>query len=710
MEGSIVVRDRVGGALVIYLSGNYYTHQGIVENSNFRRYNFMARLGRNITNKLSAELNVRLSNQLNRNSMDQYYGNDLIITGINKSPCLLSTPDTFYLDPPRTPLPDGPPAFQAQRAFLRSNISPREIFGDKPSTNQLIEQYLNTLNTSVSSFNLGIKYMFSDNIFLNASSSATFRKNKFESNMPVNNYGYYIKWNYSSTEKYVLLNQQINLNYHKSINDHEFILVAGYRNYGDNANWNLDSLNSGGMWGFKNSDNYFLRNSLASNGDNGSITRIIQSFATHLNYNFKKKYFLSFIANRENLQINDLVSISNWFPSAAANWEISREPLLNKLSWLSQFNVFANIGLSGNYPVNGLSTNFYDYYKYSFGDSVYNGKAVTQFANHYLKSEISKEYNLGTNIGFFGNRILLQVDYYNKINSGLIVLRNIPQYFMGGKMMYNIGKVSNKGVELSLKLEPVNSPNFDWYSDFTISFNSQKVLETGPEENITFSSLDYLIPTFIVSKNKSLGDIYGYKYLGKWTSKDDTIKNIHVINYGGSKYYKEDTVNTQLNVNDKVPIGKSIPDYTWHWSNTFTYKQFSLDILIYGVAGVNKFNATKAATYIAATNRKISEFMKPGTANLASQIFYQSSYFVENASFIRLKQITLSYRIPQKLIKYGDLTLSVSMDNLLTFTKYSGYDPEASTYTDNSFSDFAVDRGAYPVPRSMFFSLKFDFK
>ena len=218
----------------------------------------------------------------------------------------------------------------------------------------------------------------------------------------------------------------------------------------------------------------------------------------------------------------------------------------------------------------------------------------------------------------------------------------------------------------------------------------------------------------------------GYKYLGKWDNSTALISN-GVINSGGSKYLKIDTTltgidltdlsnllelnnlrNHPLNEKDKVNLGNSIPDYTWYWSNTLIYKNFSMDFLWYGVAGVSKYNATKAATYMAGTNREVNNFLQPGRTTLSDPNFYQSSYFVEDASFIRLKRITFTYLVPERFVKYGDLRLSVSFDNFLTITKYSGYDPEASIYTDNSFSDFAIDRGAYPVPKSVYFTIKLD--
>jgi TonB-dependent starch-binding outer membrane protein SusC len=688
-----------------YLSGNYYSHQGIIKNSSFKRYNFMANIGRNFTKKLSAELNIRSSIQNNFNNLDQYYGNDLIVLGINKSPCLKSTPDTLYYDPPRKPIP-GSYYQPANRTFARGETS-RTYFGDDLPTEQLINSTRNTLNTSINSANLAVKCLLSNHFFINASSSATFRNNNYKSAysiIQINNGSTEIY--YESKEHYVLLNQQINLNYHQTINNHEFILTSGYRNYADNANWKLDTI--GNKYTMSSDENYFLRNSLAFTGHNGSITRFIQSFATHLNYNYKKTYYASFIVNYENLKINDLVNISNWFPSVAVNWDISKEPGLNQLSWLNQLNIFANIGIAGNYPVSAVAGNFYDYCDYSFNDTVIKGKAVAQFANHHLKSELSKEYNTGMNLKLFDNRVLFSVDYYSKINSNLIVMRDIPVYYLSGKMMYNIGKISNQGLEFNLELEPVSNKSFNWYSVFAISFNRQKVIKTGPEKQINFPGGDLLVPDFIVTENQALGYITGYKYLGEWTVKDDTTENIFVFKSGGSKYVKADTSSTTVSVKDKINLGKSIPDYTWHWSNTFSYKNFSLDFVFYGVAGVSKYNGTKAATYMAATNRDITKFMQPLRKTLTDFYFYRSSYFVEDASFIRLKQITFSYLIPRKVLKFGDLRISVSFDNLITITHYSGYDPEASIYTDNSFSDYAVDRGAYPIPRSYYFSIKLD--
>jgi hypothetical protein len=258
-------------------------------------------------------------------------------------------------------------------------------------------------------------------------------------------------------------------------------------------------------------------------------------------------------------------------------------------------------------------------------------------------------------------------------------------------------------------MDLVQTKNVMWSTSFALSTNQLKVIEIGEENQLEFYNVDALIPQFEIKENEELGVIMGYQYLGAWTKEDTKKKDKHFVNSGGGKYLNYDTLNVKLNEKDMVKLGNTLPDYTWHFQNSFTYKNISLDMLFYGVMGVSKYNATKASTFMAATNRETNLLVTSKTdKSLITSTFYKSSYFVEDASFIRLKQITLAYAIPKKLFKAADLSVSLSVENPLTWTKYSGYDPEATIYTDNSFSDYAVDRGAYPNPQSVYFTLKLD--
>jgi TonB-dependent starch-binding outer membrane protein SusC len=682
----------------IYLSGNYYTHDGIITNSNYKRYNMTANFGRNITKKLSAELNIRSSLQKNTNNLDMYNGNDILIEGINKSPCVNSTPDSFYYWPQNINVIDQN---LAQRTYYYYSV----ISGypeSKVPTDSILNYNINTLKVFTNAIDLRAKYSLLENLYLNIISSVTLRDHTYQSEI---NAGDISLRNFMrSKEHYILFNQQINLNFIKNFGKHEIQLTSGYRNYGDNAYWNLDSLAN------RNSNsNLYLKNSLAINGDHGSVIRQIQSYSTLFNYNFKRKYFLSLLANYEKLKVDRIIGYEAFYPSASLKWDISREYPLNLIRWLDELSIFANWGRVGNMPVNALATDFYMGIRYNYGGTYVNGRAVTQFANHYFKPEIIDEYNLGFNIGLWNKRIQITADKYYKISKNLIIIRDIPIYYGGGRIMMNIGKIINQGTEINLEMDAIYTTSFLWTMGFSISTNKLLVKKIGEEKQLMFYNNDVLIPTFEVKENEDLGVIKGYKYVGSWTSEDYKKKDIHYINMAGGKYLNYDTTNKVINENDKMVLGKTLPDYTWHWNNTFTYKNVSMEFTWYGVAGVSKFNATKASTYMSGVNRDVNQFLQKGNKILTNVIFYQSSYFIEDASFIRLKQFTIAYRIPGKIGKLAEMKVSLSMENFITITHYTGYDPEATIYTDNSFSDYAVDRGAYPNPKSIYLTLNLDF-
>jgi len=212
----------------------------------------------------------------------------------------------------------------------------------------------------------------------------------------------------------------------------------------------------------------------------------------------------------------------------------------------------------------------------------------------------------------------------------------------------------------------------------------------------------------------------GYKYIGKWIDEENTEPNeedpdsdepvIYYVKDLGAKYQKFDTLSPKALVDaDRTIIGKSIPDFTCFWMNTFQYKSFTLDFLWYASIGMDKYNATKASTYITGVNADVSGFVSDSLNYFRSGRFYESSYFVENASFIRLKYITLNYKHPKSFYNNVYLSLSLTLDNVITLTKYSGYDPESSIYTDNNFTDNALDIGGYPNPRGILFSIDLTF-
>ncbi|MBN1926411.1 MAG: TonB-dependent receptor, partial [Prolixibacteraceae bacterium] len=518
----------------------------------------------------------------------------------------------------------------------------------------------------------------------------------------------------SSKETYIYLSHQYELNYMRQFKFHWLNAMLQYRNYNDNVFWSVDSLSKVDFTGLEPKDDVFVRGSQALYGVRGSVLRSINSLVLNLNYNYKNKYNISALLNYERLKEGQYVSNGNLFKSLALNYDLSREPFLRMPEWVDEFSLYFNWGQAGNYPLNSLSNDLFSpVIEISSADSLVPGTFVYNLANHDLRPEKVTESNIGLEIKLLKERIILSADYYQKTNSDLLIKRTIPLYYGGGYIFQNIGSMKNSGYEVSLEVVPFFNETTYWSSKVGFSTNNQYITRLDEGVPITFNNTDVLIPDFVAFENEPLGAIYGYKYLGLWDDYyDPEYRDGHPLYVGnrGLAYERHDTVITKsITENDKTVIGNSLPDFTMNWINTFEYKNFSIDMFWYGVFGVDKYNATKASTFITGTNQMVKEIVLDTMDYIKGNVFYESSYFVEDASFIRLKTLSFTYRQKQKIAKRIQLEYTLNFENLITITNYSGYDPESAIYTNNNFTDNAIDKGAYPSPRGVYLSIKLNY-
>ena len=517
-----------------------------------------------------------------------------------------------------------------------------------------------------------------------------------------------------SDEKFVIFNQQYDLGYEKLINNHNISAFIRYRNYKDNVYWQVDSNLNVELDGMRPEDDIYLRGSQAIYGEKGSVIRVINSAIFNVNYSYRKKYSISLIADRDHLKEGYYVDRSDWFASLAVDWELSKEQWLPVPAWMDAFHIYANWGQAGNYPLNSLSNDLYSTSsEYFAGDSIVKGVYIANLANHYLTREKVTEQNYGTELTLLKNRLVLSADYFTKYNSDLLIQRTIPLYYGGGVFYQNIGEMKNSGVELSLEIIPLDRPDFTWMIKAGYATNHQTITRLYEGESISFNQTDILYPDFYARENEALGSITGYSYQGVW---DDSIHSYQVNgfqkykNHKGLAYLKVDTLaRRKINETDKTVIGNSIPDFTCNWINMIRYKNFSCEMLWYAVVGADKYNATKAATYITGVNEAVREIVLDTMNYITDKVFYESSFFIEDASFIRLKNLSFTYNQPKKIASKIGVEYTLSFENLLTFTRYTGYDPEATIYTSNNFSDNAIDRGSYPNARGIYLSINLSF-
>ncbi|MBP7508196.1 MAG: SusC/RagA family TonB-linked outer membrane protein [Prolixibacteraceae bacterium] len=665
-----------------YLSGNYTKQEGILPGSLYQRATLAANLNKHFGTKLAIGISYRGSYQYNQNNQNEYNGNRLLFEGITKSPCLEDTPDSMINNPK--------PPYQS---YIRIH-NKYEILNDSELLQSIIDNNNNALPIISNAISFSGRYQLTKHLNMDIIESYMYRWTNYQSKSQ-----YYAinigkpKVELSSVEKVKLMNHQINISYNNSFGANDISLLFANRIYADNLSWEVDSMNN------KLPEHYYLRNSMACYGKKGSVIRRINSYIVHASYNYQRTYFASVVANLSRLREGSFIDYYTLFPSLSLSWNILKEPFFNFQKRSGELHFYFNYGTSGNYPLNGLSNDLYnvEYWNTNSGNYV-NLHIIDQLANHHLKHESTSEFDVGIKSSFFKERLKLNAAIFNKSISNQIIKRDIPRYYGGGKIYVNMGDIDVEGYEFSVEAIPIKTKDVDWYLNGSFSTSNQTISKLIDNQDMLFRNEDILFPEFIIKEGAQLGDIFGYQCLGKWEEKYEGKKLYY--NLGNMAFLNKDTTNMNIDENDKVVIGNSVPDFTWNLSSSLRYKNLSLDFIIYSVWGVEKYNATRAGTIMTGVNREIIEFYKENIKAIQNKRFYESSLFIDDASFIRLKSVTLNYE-PDKAYKGVRFSFSLSLENVVTITKYNGYDPEATTFTDNNFSDNAIDRGAYPSPKGV---------
>ncbi|WP_018625935.1 SusC/RagA family TonB-linked outer membrane protein [Niabella aurantiaca] len=459
-------------------------------------------------------------------------------------------------------------------------------------------------------------------------------------------------------------------------------------------------------------------------------------------YNYKSKYYLTgnFRADGSSKFMNE----NQWgyFPSGAVKWKFSEEAFLKKSKWLSDGNIRFSYGTTGNNRVGDFDT----YSRIIFSNAVTfsgvlqpNSAVISSLQNPALRWESTTSTDLGVDLGFWKNRITLTVDLYKRATENLLFKTNLPPSSGYGSVMKNIAKISNKGLEFTLKAHIIQQKQFTYTSDFNISFNRNRLEglsdpdETAILTNIGWDPYYNSVPAYIAKIGSPLGQMYGlvadglYQYsdFDKMPNGSYVLKPNGVVNTflptayprPGDSKYKDINGDGVVDADDRVVIGNGYPLHTGGWSNNFRYKNFDLNIFFqwsYGNSVINanrQFFATGLNIYLRNTimpgQNALAEFANRWTPQnqdtdipqLNRAYFVYSSQFVEDGSFLRLKTINLGYTLPQPLLKRihaKSMRVYVATSNIYTWTKYKGFDPELSAF--QSALSPGLDFSTYPRP------------
>lgn len=461
------------------------------------------------------------------------------------------------------------------------------------------------------------------------------------------------------------------------------------------------------------------------------------SFLGRANYSYDDRYLLTLSYRQDGS--SKFGKDNKWagFPSAAVAWRVSNESFMKEIKAISDLKLRFSYGETGNQGIGSYaSLAKLSVYNYVFGGQVQTGLANDIYsgpANEKLKWETTSSYNLGLDLGLFSNRFNLHVDTYKKVTNDLLQNLIIPSSTGFQTKLVNSGSVENRGIEATINAVVLKNKDFEWSSNFNIAFNRNKILSLSPDVTEQYGrNISTGDAPFIQTVGKPIGALYGYVEDGYYDNEAEVRSDpaysgqgdaIILRTIGEIKYKNLDNDRTNISQTDRTFIGNVNPDYTLGFTNNFKYKRFDLSVFINGVQGNDIINMNTRFNGNLGTNKNITQEMLDGawaqdkdntdaTGPKVMRQFFRnqlfSRRFVEDGSFVRIKNITLGYVVPLKSKTISNLKVSLGVNNLYTFTNYSGYDPEVNSYGDNP-ALFGVDLGGYPNSRTYNFSLRCNF-
>ncbi|WP_281298805.1 SusC/RagA family TonB-linked outer membrane protein [Flavobacterium limnophilum] len=470
------------------------------------------------------------------------------------------------------------------------------------------------------------------------------------------------------------------------------------------------------------------------------------SFLARVNYNYASKYY--FTASMRADGSSKFPTENHWgyFPSAALSWTFKNEKFLKNSKILSDGKIRTSYGKTGNNRVGDFDylTIYYNPISnsYVFNNQYVSGTVATNLGNSKLKWETTEQKDIGLDLGFLKQRITLSIDAYSKKTIDLLLSANLPLSSGFSTALKNVGQMQNQGLEFTLDTKNIDTKNFSWTSSFNISFNKSKVLalndnQTNLQSSIPWDNIWQNVPAYIAKVGSPLGEMYGYisdgtyKYddfnnnNGIYTLKPEitTNGNTRANIQPGDIKYKDLNGDGVVNSSDYTVIGHGLPKNTGGFSNNFRYKGFDLNVFFQWSYGNDILNAnrilfegnTKSLTYFnqfaSYENRWTPE--NPNSDIFRTKGFYgggYSSQFVEDGSYLRLKTVSFGYNLDTNFLRKMHLKamrVYCSGQNLATWTKYSGGDPEVNTYNSALTSGF--DFSAYPRARVISFGTNISF-
>jgi TonB-dependent starch-binding outer membrane protein SusC len=675
-----------GGKTVKYLvSGNYINEKGTLVNTDRKKYAFRT--------NLSADFSKRFSMSFDINAQRNERHNPELGDGGGKTNPIYQS----LLWSPTEPVYNEDGTYKMVDTYGALGKNP-VLLAREPNNNSFYQ---------VVSLNTNLKYQILNGLTFNG--IASINKNNVETRNSVNaNLSSTTSASRSFTD---ILYWQLNalLTYDKKFFEkHSLSVMAGFEEAASETN--KFSTTGNGITDYYNIGSSSSVSSLSNYGYYG-----LKSYFGRVNYNFNSRYYLTATYRADGSSKFKDDNKWGFFPSMAVNWLLSEEEFVKNLGLFDNLKLRGSWGVTGNQAISPYATlSSLGTASYTFASATkYTGTTSGGLANTGLRWEETTQQNVGLDMTILKGRMSLTVDYFTKQTRGVLLSKQLPRYDGGYKALQNLGRIDNKGIEFSLDYLAIEKKDFNWRFNFNLAALKNKVIDLGGVARIfgqDYGAGVMNASAFAVETGQPLGSFWGMEYLGIW----DASEKDKALTYGnkpGDSKYEDINNDGKIDASDYHIIGNANPKFTWGFSNSFSYKNLGLDILLQGLQGRDVYNITYASAAVlipdarTITLSEASKIWTPTNTNAAwpavsttNTNYMNSSRWLQNGSYLKVRNISLYYLIPKRVSKFGDLKISVSGQNLFTITKYRGFDPEVSS-SGTSDIDSAIDFGVYPTSR-----------
>ena len=516
--------------------------------------------------------------------------------------------------------------------------------------------------------------------------------------------GYNRRWFYWQNQNY--------FNYDKTVGDNSFSAMVGLE-------WSENRFNYLEGWARNFTSNFYKYNNLGAGSNPASVAsanskNALNSYFARLNYSYLGKYMITATGRYDGSSKFGKNNKYAFFPSVGLAWRISEEGFMEGASSVSNLKLRASAGQTGNQEIGSYVTQQYiNTTNIMFGDGKYAGLYPGSTGNPNLKWETTTQYDVGIDLGLYENRISLVFDAYYKKTTDMLFNLPLPQSTTSGSAWVNYGAVENKGIEVDLTTRNIETNDFTWTSQLTLTSNRNKILELGPTNADVYHDTGAGNATYVYRVGEPIGSFFGLNRMGTWNT-DEAVEAARYGRLPGDLKFEDVNNDGKIElITDGDIIGHSYPKLYGGFVNTFTYKNFDANIHIQFVTGVDKaivhesaedrqFVSGNVNTVLDAwrPNHQDTEVAQVKAGNAGARYdSYTDTHEMYNAAFMRGQTASLGYTFTNKL-GLKRVRVYYAMENffLITAIKLPGYDPEGSSLDKIRANAPNIDKYQYPNP------------